>query len=125
MVILRSVLLAVEALCCLLLIALVLIQKSKSEGLGLAFGTGMGETLFGSRAGNVLTKATVVLTILFLANTLLLAVIIAGQRDSSLIEQSAGPITAPAPAAPGELPPGVEPGAANPAPLGIPDDTGQ
>ena len=43
---------------CFLLIGLILIQRSKNEGMGgLAMGAGMGEALFGSRAGNVLTRA--------------------------------------------------------------------
>ena len=73
MIILRSILIVVEALVSLLLIALVLVQKTRGEGLGLAFGSGMGESLFGSRAGNVLTKATVVLATIFVINTIALA----------------------------------------------------
>jgi len=91
MMILRSVLIVVEALCSILLVSLVLLQKSKSEGLGLAFGSGAGETLFGSRAGNVLTKATIVLGIVFLLNTLFLAVVYSGGKDKSLMEQALGP----------------------------------
>ena len=66
-------------------------QKTKSEGLGLAFGAGVGETLFGSRAGNVLTRITVVLGIVFLANTLVLAIIYSGVSERSLMEQVTGP----------------------------------
>ncbi len=95
MIFLKSLCIVVEVLCCLLLIGLVLLQKSKSEGLGLAFGAGAGESLFGARAGNVLSKATVVLGIVFMANTLLLGVLFA-QRDKTLMEQATVPAAQPA-----------------------------
>jgi len=66
-------LLFVEVLCCLLLIGVILLQRSRSQGAGLAFGAGMGETLFGAQAGNVLTKTTVILAAVFLLNTTFLA----------------------------------------------------
>jgi protein translocase SecG subunit len=72
-------------LSCLLLVCLILVQRSKSEGLGMAFGAGAGEALFGARAGNVLSKATVVLGIVFMATTLVLGVLFA-QRDKALID---------------------------------------
>ncbi len=85
---LRVLLLVVESLCALLLIGLILLQKAKGEGLGMAFGGGTGEALFGARAGNVLTKMTVTLGITFLVTTLLLAMTYAGKQDMSLVEQS-------------------------------------
>jgi len=78
MTVLRSFLLLVEVLCSVLLISLILLQRSKSEGLGTAFGGGMGESLFGSRAGNVLTKMTVILGSVFLLNTLVLGILYTG-----------------------------------------------
>ncbi len=95
MIFLKTLCIVVEVLCCLLLIGLVLLQKSKSEGLGLAFGAGAGESLFGARAGNVLSKATVVLGIIFMANTLLLGVLFA-QKDKTLMEQAPAPVAQPA-----------------------------
>lgn len=85
MMFLKALLIVVEVLCCLLLIGLILLQRSKSEGLGLAFGAGAGEALFGARAGNVLSKATVILGIVFLACTLALGVVFA-QKDKALID---------------------------------------
>ena len=75
MAFLRSFLILVEVICSVLLIGLILMQRSKSEGLGTAFGGGMGESLFGSRAGNVLSKMTVILGIVFLVNTLVLGIL--------------------------------------------------
>lgn len=85
MIILQYILVAVEVVSCLLLILLILVQKPKDQGLGLAFGAGMGEALFGSRAGNILTKLTIVFTVVFLANTLALGLMFSGQRGQSLM----------------------------------------
>jgi preprotein translocase subunit SecG len=65
----------IEVVTCFLLISLILIQKTKSQGAGLAFGASMGESLFGAQTGNVLTKVTVWLTIIFLVNTTILALL--------------------------------------------------
>ena len=95
MIFLKTLFIVVEVLCCALLICIILLQKSKSEGLGMAFGAGAGESLFGARAGNVLSKATVVLGIVFLANTLLLGVLFA-QKDKTLMDDVAVPAAQPA-----------------------------
>ena len=71
----RIVLTIIEVLCSAMLLGVILIQKTKSQGVGLAFGAGMGESLFGAQMGNVLTKTTVILAILFLVNTTLLAIV--------------------------------------------------
>ena len=107
-------LLIVEALCALMLIGLILLQKSKSEGLGMAFGGGAGEALFGARAGNVLTKMTVGLAITFLVTTLLLAMSYAGKQEKSLVEQSISEM--PAAAQTVESAPIVQPEAAEAVP---------
>ena len=50
---------AVLIFTCVVLVLLVLIQLPKKEaGLGMAFGGGAADALFGAGAGNVLTKAT-------------------------------------------------------------------
>ena len=59
----------------LLLIGLILIQPSKSGGMGAAFG-GIGESMFGGKAGSHLTRATVWLTAVFMVLSLALAVLI-------------------------------------------------
>ena len=56
MIILKSILLIVLVISSISLIGLILLQRSKSEGLGLAFGASTGESLFGARAGNVLSS---------------------------------------------------------------------
>lgn len=98
MEILRYLLIVIEVLCCLMLIGVILLQQSKSQGMGMAFGGGMGESLFGSRAGNVLTKITVILGLVFLANTTLLGIMYTSRSEDSLVESAPAP--APLPVAP-------------------------
>ena len=64
MAILTVFLYALLVVLSLLLIGIVLIQPAKSGGMGAAFG-GIGESVFGAKAGSHLTKATVVMTALF------------------------------------------------------------
>lgn len=102
MAVLKFFLIMVEVISGLLLIGAVLVQKTRSQGMGMAFGSGMGESLFGAGVGNVLTKATVVLAIVFLANTTLLALLQSGKADSSVTEGIAP--ASPVPVAPATLP---------------------
>lgn len=93
----------------LLLIGIILVQPSKSGGMGAAFG-GVGESVFGAQASSHLTKATVILTAVFFVLTLVLAALIGhGWRDNAgsgvteLIEArqtATTPAAAPATAAP-------------------------
>lgn len=85
MIFLKALFIVVIVLCSLLLIGLILLQKSKSEGLGLAFGAGAGESLFGARAGNVLSRATVVLGVVFMGSALILGVLFA-QEDRTVMD---------------------------------------
>ena len=73
--VLTVILYAMVVVIALLLIGLILIQPSKSGGLGATFG-GIGESVFGAQAGSHLTKATVFLTAVFFLFTLLLATLI-------------------------------------------------
>lgn len=102
--IIRTLLFIVDIICALLLVGVILIQKSKNEGMGgLSFGAGMGEALFGSRTGNVLTRATVTLASIFLGTSLLLSVLNPTRTASrSIIDEKVpdipqGPSAAPGP----------------------------
>lgn len=90
MAVIRTLLIILEAACSLALIGLILLQKSKDGGLGLAFGSGGGDSLFGARAGNVLTKATIWIGGIFLGNTLILGMLFAGSANESLVDKKLG-----------------------------------
>ena len=87
----------------LLLIGIVLIQPAKSGGMGAAFG-GIGESVFGAKAGSHLTKATVVMTTLFFILTLTLAALVgrlqykagSGSSAASGVKQALKDLDAPA-----------------------------
>lgn len=103
----KVILIVIEVMTSILLIGVILLQKSKDEGLGLAFGAGVGETLFGSRAGNVLTKITIGLAVVFLVNTLLIGVVLRrGVSSGSVTDRL--PTEQAAPARP-SLPEGTDP----------------
>jgi preprotein translocase subunit SecG len=61
---------------CILLVLLILIQLPKKEaGIGMAFGSGATETLFGAGSGTVLTKVTKYGVGVFLTLSLVLAML--------------------------------------------------
>lgn len=79
----------------LLLIILVLLQFGRGAELGATMGAGSSQSVFtSSQSGNIFTRATTVLAILFLANSVLMSVIISKGAQSSLFD-SVAPISAP------------------------------
>jgi preprotein translocase subunit SecG len=88
MAILSTVLLVFFVINAVLLVLLVLIQNDESGGLGGMFGGGA-NTAFGSRSGNVLTRATTVLGSLFLIISLSLAFINRSSIVGSGVEEAA------------------------------------
>ena len=90
MTIVQYLLIATTVISSILLLILILLQKTKADGLGLAFGSGVGEALFGSRAGNILSKLTIIFACVFLGSTLLLTIVFAGGRGRSLMGQRQG-----------------------------------
>lgn len=85
MSILLCLLYIVEVAVALMLALVVMLQKPKEGGLGGAIGGGMLESALGADAGNVLIKATSILGAIFLANTLLLAVVLSHRNSNSLM----------------------------------------
>jgi len=94
---LQTLLYVLQVLVAVTLIGFILIQHGKGADAGAAFGSGASATVFGaSGSGNFMTRATTILAIVFLANSLSLAYI-ATQRTrkvTSLMEQAAK-VTAP------------------------------
>jgi len=86
----HTFLFVVQVLVAISLIGFILIQHGKGADAGAAFGSGASSTVFGSHgSGNFLTRATTILAIVFLGNSLLLAYL-AGEtvrQQKSLIEQ--------------------------------------
>ena len=67
-----TILVVIHVLSCIFLIVVVLLQSGKDAGLSGAFGLGGGgQTIFGARAGDVLTKATAVIAVTFICTCLL------------------------------------------------------
>ena len=83
MSILITLLTVLDVLIALLIIALVLVQQSKSGGgLGTTFGGGGSDSLFGAHASTHLSRLTVVFATLFLVITLSLAIISAHRPNN-------------------------------------------
>ena len=93
---LQAILVVVQVLTSALLIGIIFLQKTKG-GMGMSFGGGSGEAIFGSRMGNVLTKSTVILGTIFLVNTTILAYM--GKKNDSAVSV-VDKYAAPAPVAP-------------------------
>ena len=121
MSILISILLIIEVLVAFLLIVVILAQKSKDQGLGMAFGSGMGESLFGSRAGNVLTRMTVGLSAAFMVTTILLGILFAqGRGGHGSVMDRADRAAPAAPGVPMAPPPAAAPLAGSEVPMAMP-----
>jgi len=103
-----GLLIVLEGLLSLMLIAIIFMQKTKGGMGGSAFGGGAGEAIFGSRMGNVLTKATVVLGGIFLFNTILLTILTARQQGiGSVMDAVDVAPPAPQPFVPSGMPGGM------------------
>lgn len=81
-----TILLVIQVILALGIIGLVLIQRSESDGFGMGSGSGLG-VISGRAKANLLTRATAILAALFMANSLLLAIITANQASSSLVDR--------------------------------------
>lgn len=82
-----AVLLVIHVIVSLFLIFIILIQSGKGEGLSDVFGGGSSQTtIFGSRTGNFLTKATTASAIIFMVTCLSLA-LVSKKRGGSVVQQ--------------------------------------
>lgn len=78
----EQIVLVVHLLVALAIIGLIMLQQGKGADMGASFGAGASQTLFGSDgSGNVLTKATAWLVVLFFASSFGLA-LIASQKSA-------------------------------------------
>jgi preprotein translocase subunit SecG len=82
-------LIVLHVVVCAFLILVVLLQAGKGGGMGIAFGGGGSQTVFGSSgAGNFLTKLTAICAAIFFANSLLLAYM-SSRSDSTRLQKLA------------------------------------
>ena len=82
----EQIILVVHLLVALAIIGLIMLQQGKGADMGASFGAGASQTLFGSDgSGNVLTRATAWLVVLFFASSFGLA-LIANQKSRPATE---------------------------------------
>ena len=99
----ENVVLAIHLILALLLIGLVLLQRSEGGGLGM--GSGGGGVVTGRAAATALAKATWILAGLFIATSIALTVLSASNSaTSSVIDQIGGSLPEAEAPAPGTSP---------------------
>lgn len=101
-----------------LLVAVVLLQFGKGAEVGIMGGGASDAVFTGSQRGNIFTKITIVLSILFMGNSLFLARLQSEGATRSLLDSEV-PITRPLnrdQIPPAQGTPAVEEGTANPTP---------
>lgn len=79
-------------LLCVLLCFVVMIQESKSTGLGASFGGDAGDSLFGTSTADVLKKFTAWLAVIFVVSCVLLSLWTAGLGRAKM-NANAAPFT--------------------------------
>jgi len=80
----------IHVIVCVFLILVVLLQAGKGGGMGIAFGGGGSQTVFGSSgAGNFLTRLTSITAVLFMITSLVLAHN-SSQQDSKRLQRLEG-----------------------------------
>ena len=95
----QQVLLVIHLLVAIMLIGLVMLQKSEGGALGIGGGSG---NLFSSRGvGNTLTRATAILAACFFATSVALTMVANHRSSGSLTDQAPSSSTQEAPAQPG------------------------
>jgi len=114
---LHTFLMAVQFVCAVCIVALVLLQRGRGAEAGAGFGSGASGTVFGARgARTALSRATAVLAAIFMINSLLLTYVGTQKSTDSpsvLDTLSRQPASAPATTVPAGSAPAA-PGNGNP-----------
>jgi preprotein translocase subunit SecG len=81
----ESIIIFIHVIAAIAITGLVLIQQGKGADMGASFGSGASQTVFGSSgSGNVLSKSTTIMAVLFFVTSLGLAVLARQQADLSI-----------------------------------------
>ena len=81
----ESIIIFVHVIAAIAITGLVLIQQGKGADMGASFGSGSSQTIFGSSgSGNVLSKSTSIIALVFFITSLGLAVVARQQADLSI-----------------------------------------
>lgn len=81
----ESLIIFVHVIAAIAITGLVLIQQGKGADMGASFGSGSSQTIFGSSgSGNVLSKSTTIMAVIFFITSLGLAIIARQQADLSV-----------------------------------------
>jgi preprotein translocase subunit SecG len=103
-----TVLLVIHVLVTLALIGVVLIQRSEGGGLGIGGAQGMGSFMTGRGTANLLTRTTAILATVFLALSLVLALMTRNSTSGATsIFSAPPPVAAPTSPAPASTTPAV------------------
>jgi preprotein translocase subunit SecG len=90
----EQILLVAHLLIALGIIGLIMLQQGKGAEMGASFGSGGSQTLFGSDGGgNMLTKATTLLVILFFTTSFGLAIV--ARNGATLVDEIDIPVPMP------------------------------
>src|SRR5450755_2864678 len=97
-----DILLFIYVIDCAFMGLVIMMQRSKQEGLGAAFGGGFTESVWGAQTSNVLVKATVWATIFFFILSISLARLYSHratliEKGSAVQQQLLQPVAPPAP----------------------------
>lgn len=79
-------------LLCIVLCFVILIQESKSSGLGASFGGAASDSLFGTSTADVLKKITAWLAFVFFASCIILSLWTSAMGRSKQVEVSKFPV---------------------------------
>lgn len=81
----ESIVIFVHVIAAIAITGLVLIQHGKGADMGASFGSGASQTIFGSSgSGNVLSKSTSFMALVFFITSLFLAIMAREQADLSI-----------------------------------------
>jgi len=92
-------LIVLHVMACIVLIAVVLLQRGKGSDIGAALGGGGSNTVFGSRgAGNFLTKLTTACAVTFMLTSLTLSYISSHDTSLGIMDEETTPASEATPA---------------------------